>query len=349
MCKLAVLLLLSVAFVSCEEYYTPDLDSATSMLVVESQITNIASKNFVRLTKTQDFYETNADTKISGAKVELLETGGGTSYGKETSTGYFTLAKSAIPGKTYTLKVTYDNKTFISSPVVMPALPQIDTLYTSRSIKKTYEPSEYGAPKEVENPVFNLIVDAPISSQLKYFRYSVRSVLQWKYSPPSTGAPLPLWYGWKNTPSNSTFNIIGQGNYSTATNKIKNHNIQSLYIDPYQYLDSAALAPAGWIEIIDQYGITKEAYDFYSALNKQFVADGNLFDPVLSQIPSNIYCKTDVSIKVVGFFNVCSYQGYRYFIFPQKTSIFQKRVSNSLDIPESGYLTGLPPNFWVYY
>lgn len=339
-------------FVSCEEYYTPDLDNSESMLVCEAMLTNDISKNFVKLSVTKGFYSTDPENVITNAAVDLFESGSNTIVAKQESNGYFTFPKAAIPGKTYTLRIYYENQTYESDPVVMPALPSVDSLYTVHRIDKSYSTDAYGVPFEVENPVRDIRVDVPISEQLKYFRFTWRTVIEWVYLPPMNPMKVvPPYYGWKSRYDNENFNIAGQGNY-TGTSNIKNHTVLSLAYDTQQYLDSAKQDYYGWIIMLDEYGITKNSYDFYDALDKQFTADGNLFDPVLAQIPTNLYCKTDKTKKIVGFFNVNSYRQYRYFIRTGSAfggEVVQRRINRYPDIPDSGYLIGEIPSFWENY
>ena len=338
-----------VLFASCEEYYTPELDNTESMLVVEAQLTNDLTKNFVKISKTQDFYATNISTTITNAKVDLLESGSNTITANQQANGYFTFSKVAVQGKTYTLRISYENQTYESDPVVMPALPTIDSLYTVHRIDRAYDTDAYGVPFTVETPVRDVRVDVPISAQSKYFRFSWRTILEWIYVPPLNPSKyVPPYYGWKSFYDNGNFNITGQGNY-TGNSDIKNHTILSLTYDTRQYLDSTAQNFYGWIIMIDEFGVTKDSYDFYNALDKQFTADGNLFDPILAQIPSNIHCKTDKTKKVVGFFNVNSYRQHRYFIRTGSASdddVPQRKINRYPVIPDNGYLIGAFPTFW---
>ena len=234
----------------------------------------------------------------------------------------------------------------------MPAVPNIDSLYTEHKIETKYSTDAYGKPFTVETPVREVKVDVPISAQVKYFRFTWRTILEWVYIPPMIPFKYnPPYYGWKSRHDNNNFDITGQGDYTGSSN-IKNHAVLSLSYDTQQYLDSTTQNFYGWIMVLDQYGITKESYDFYAALNKQFTAAGNLFDPILAQIPSNIQCKTDKTKKVVGFFNVNSYRQYRYFIGAGSAlggTVVQRKITRYPDIPDSGYLIDEHPSFWESY
>lgn len=343
------LVLVLILFISCEEYYKPDLEVVTGLLVVESRLTNDPNQNFVKLTRALDFYNTGLQKAILGAKVELIEIGGSTTKGVESGTGYFKFPKTPIAGKKYMLRITHQTEVFESDQVIMPPLPTIDTLYTNHKVMKTYQTSVYGAPILIETPGREICIDAPIKPTLKYYKFKWRAIIQWMYQPASTmDPPPPPYFGWNSYYQSGSFNITGPKQFSVSE-QVKNHPILFLGYDSQVYLDSAGQIPQGWIVIIDEYGISKESYDFHEKLNKQFSAEGNLFDPVLTQVSGNIHCKTKPEQVVLGFFDLNSYRQYRYFIYPGSSEIskaIQRRLNRFLDIPDAGYVRETPPEFW---
>lgn len=210
----------------------------------------------------------------------------------------------------------------------------------------------YGGVMEIENSGREICIDAPINPSLEYYRFNWRAVLQWVYTPPSSfGSSPPPIYGWRSIFSGGLFNIAGPKQFSTSI-KLKNHPIITLSYKPLYLLDSLSRIPHGWILMIDQYGTTKESYDFHERMNKQFSADGSLFDPILTQVYGNIHCKTDTKKIVLGFFDLNSYRHYRYFLNPgsnEYSKIVQRRINRRLNIPNEGTTVGNPPDFWEIY
>ena len=334
-------------FVSCEEYYKPVLDTVPGILVVESKLTNDPAKNFVKLTMTQDFYGTTQTQKVSGARVELVQVDGYTLKGVDDGTGYFTFSSVPISGKTYYLKITIFRDIYQSDPVLMPPIPKIDSLYTIQNIEKSYETSADGSLRLVETLGRTIYIDAPITSTLQYYRFDWRAVLQWVYVPSN---PLsPTGYGWRSTAVLGMFNIAGPKEFSSST-KVTKHPINFLAYDYKLYLDSVPPRyGSGWILILDQYGTSKNSYDFHEKLNRQFSAEGSLFDPVITQVYGNIRCFTDPSKTVLGFFELNSYRQYRYYLnlgSGGDNQVKQRRLSRHPDIPYYGYLVGTRPTFW---
>lgn len=347
---LIYLALIAALFVSCEEYYTPEMDETTGILVVESRLTNDPAQNFVKLSMTRDFYSSEPPEKISRAQVDLIEIGGQSSRAFESQTGYYTFQKTPVTGRTYQLRITYMKKIYESELAVMPPLPHIDTLYTKHKIEKQYRTDAFGNPELVDSPGREICIDAPITDNLEYYRFGWQTVLLWFYNPPSSGLgpPPPPLYGWKSRFDGGLFNLAGPKEFSTS-GFVRRHPVLSLSYNTKAYLDSSSQSASGWIIIINQYGITKKSHEFHEKLNKQFAAEGSLFDPVLTQVYGNIHCTTDPSKIALGFFDITSYRQYRYYLnlgYGSDSQVIQRRLNRYPEIPRDDYVTGERPYFW---
>ena len=114
------LALIVMFFASCEDYYKPKLDVVPGLLVVEAHLTNDQNQNFIRLSKSQDFYNTGKAEKINDAKVYLIEVEGQTTLADERETGYFTFPQTPVAGKKYMLRISYQTDIYESDVVIMP-------------------------------------------------------------------------------------------------------------------------------------------------------------------------------------------------------------------------------------
>ena len=349
--KIICMALLVYLFTSCEDIYKPVLDEVPDSLVIEAHLTNDPNQNFVRLSMTRNFSSTDAITWLTGAKVDLLETGYGTNTAVENSQGNYVFPNVPVYGRKYMLRVSYDKNVYESETVVMPPPPTIDSLYTNDKIETSYRTDAYGSPTLTESPGREICIDAPITKALEYYRFYWRAILEWQYNPPSKfGPPPPSWYCWLSLYGNDEFNLAGPKEFSVS-NQIKNHQILFLNYNEQVYLDSIQQIAMGWIVIIDQYGITKSSYDFHDQLNKQFAADGSLFDPILTQINGNFHCKNDPTKIVMGFFDLNSYRQYRYYMnfgIDEKSTVIQRRLNRYLAIPSTGQSIGVYPSFWEF-
>jgi hypothetical protein len=115
-------------FSSCEEKIQVALINEKPKVVIESYITNDEEPVFVKISKSQDFFDQSNFTTINDANVQLEDL-----YIKENligkGDGYYISSKiKGIPGRTYKLQITSDNETF-GATVELPNSVPIDTVY----------------------------------------------------------------------------------------------------------------------------------------------------------------------------------------------------------------------------
>jgi hypothetical protein len=350
------MVLILVLFISCEESYSPDLESVPGILVVESHVTNDPNQNFVNLSKTSDFYNTQGQEKIMGARVDLVQITGTNLRPVETpirstekSAGHYEFPSVPVTGSKYKLRVSVGQDTYESNIEQMLPVPSIDSLYTRFKIEKSYRTDAYGPPTLVESPVQELCIDAPLTTSLQYYRFDWRTVLQWTYYPiVKNGPSQPSYLGWISVYPDEEFNLAGIKEFSNST-RVSKHPVLSLPYNIKPILDSTAQVGSGWIVMLDQYGISKDSYNYYENLNKQLTAEGNLFDPLQAQVYGNMRCKNDASKIVLGYFDLNSYRHYRYYInlgTNEKSKVIKREIKQYPAIPDRGYVRGIPPVFW---
>ena len=344
--RLIYFVFLLILFASCEEYYTPTIDKIDGQLVVEAQITNDATKSFVHLTRTRDFYSKLPAETVAGAKVELVEINGSVATGNENITGYFTFNTTPVTGKNYKLRITIGKDTYESETVTMPPVPIISNFYTEHKEEKVYRTDGYGIPSAYTVQGREIYIEAPVTSALSHYRFYTRSVIEWSFNPPSVfGPPPPTIYGWKSFYQNANFNLTGPKKFSAATDMIEKQPLLMLSYNAGEYINTDTLVTHGWIIIVDQYGTSAGSFDYHQKLNSQFAADGSLFDPIQTQIYGNITCKTDPSKIVFGYFDLNSYQQIRYYMYlssPQ-ASVPLRQLFRYPFIPDEGQTVGSPP------
>ena len=302
-------------FTSCEEIYKADIDYANGQLVVESLVTNELSKNFVRLTKTRNFNDEVSVVGISGATVELIENKTRVIRTTESSTGYYTFTTVPESGSSYHLRITVKGDLYESREVTMPPLPTFTNLNTVKITKTVFVASGESNPLPYEKQYREIHVDIPVTPELSHYRFDLRSVFEWSWDstfiPPSpTG--IPTGYGFYAYSQTEKFVLAAPQNFSQAGN-IQKFPLFQISYNAIDYLYSDTLKPKGWILVIEQYGTSKESYEYHENLNNQFSAVGSLFDPVQNQVHGNIICKSDPNKVVYGFFDLNSYQQYRYY------------------------------------
>ena len=122
------MILLLFLLSSCEEKIHVDLITQTPKVVIEIYITNDEGPVFVKISKSQDFFNQTKFSTINNADVhiEYLTT-------KEKLTergdGYYVSSKiKGIPGTSYKLQITSENVTFDATAELPNSVP-IDTVY----------------------------------------------------------------------------------------------------------------------------------------------------------------------------------------------------------------------------
>jgi hypothetical protein len=308
------LLFLLLWMTSCEKLYNPAINSVSGLFVVDAKITNDLSRNDVHLTKTRSFYDRLPVLEVSGASVSLVENGGKSIKATESSSGHYSFPTVPESGKQYFLRIIIQNKTYESRAVTMPPIPSVDKLYTTHVVYTINENSGEGTPRTYQREGREIDVDIPVSSALSYYRFVVRSTIQWTWSQ-APGSIFPDSYGWYSYQNNEKFHLVGP-NDQTQPGKIIKHPMLLLDYSPLLYFHSSlrTLNSQGWILMFEQYGISKESYEFHQQLNDQFAATGSLFDPIQTQVYGNILCKSNPSEIVYGFFDLYSVREIRYFL-----------------------------------
>ncbi len=349
--ELTYIILMLVFFASCEDIYHPKIDIVEGHLIVESLITNDPNQNYVHLTNGTSFYDQNPSDGVPGALVNLIDGAGNITKGTESSSGTFHFNIVPVPGQTYKLQILYNSDTYESEAVIMPPIPHLINFYTGRIEKVEYQNDGFGNPIPVTVVARELYADVPVTPTLNYYRFGMRSILEWYYTPPMTGpssANQPTVYGWLSVYYNDKYNIAGPNKFSQS-DKIDKHPFVRLPYGTIQYIKPDSTF-AGWIFILDQYGTSQGSFDYHDKLNSQFSATGTLFDPIQTQVNGNITCITNPSKKTYGYFDLNSYRQYRYYLYftdPQPTgSITVRELTRYPTIPGEGQTTYYPPKWW---
>ena len=105
----------------------------------------------------------------------------------------------------------------------------------------------------------------------------------------------------------------------------------------------------GWIMKINQYSITQEAYTFWSDVKKLEETEGEIFDPITTQLRGNMVCVTDADRPVLGLFEVSSLRVTTAFVnYLSEFGFYPgKQIDILPDFPDNGWKDTVPPDFWV--
>jgi len=341
--ELKYLVLLMLLFVSCQQIYQPSIDHVAGNLVVEALITNDMSRNYVQLTKTRAFNDQVQLPDVSGATVQLVQTGGGTIQATESTAGLYLFKSVPVSGNSYKLRIVVSPDTYESEVVTMPPLPSMTNFYTTNVVQKVYVNNGGTVPQAVVKDMREIDADLPVTSSLSHYRFDVRSVLEWTWD--SIPGRYHTAFGWNSYNSNNQFILAGTPDFSQATALVKQPLLTVSY-NALDYLYSDTLVSHGWILIVEQYGTSAGSFSYHQQLNSQFAATGSMFDPIQTQIYGNIKCKTDSSKIAYGYFDLNSCQQVRYYLnlTSPTSTINLRQIFQYPDIPDHGVIRARKSN-----
>lgn len=137
---------------ACETPIEIDLNSSDPKIVIVGSISDGSGGHTVKLTRTVNFDESNEFPTVSGALVTISDDAGNTETLNETSPGIYSISSlQGVPGRTYTLEVTTDGKTY-RAVSTMPLPVEIDSVIIGRGQEIPIEVSAtFHDPAGIEN------------------------------------------------------------------------------------------------------------------------------------------------------------------------------------------------------
>jgi len=348
--QLLLVLLIIAAIIACEKVYVPDLEEGMDTLVVEAVLLSDQTENDIYLYKARMFDDlSDKYPVVSGAEISLVDNLGNVVQLNETEKGTYHLSAELNPECRYQLNIKYNGEEYLSSLQVVPDPPSIDTVYAAFESRLGYSGAVESTENEKNAIVLQLYTDVYKKNNSKYYRFGGKRTLEFMtyYDTIIAGivTAMPVW-GWRTYNTAGGFNIAGPPNYSTSEDIVK-HELEYFNKD-YYTLIADSMAFIGWIYRIDQYGISEDAFNYYSDINDQLEAKGRIFDPVYIQMEGNIRCKSNQSIPVLGNFEIESHKEYRYFIrYSRVTDLIEiKEVKQFNYIPDKNGFRKKKPSFW---
>lgn len=114
--KIAFFALLLSTMTSCMKIVNIDLNAADPKVIIEGNITDQTDGYSIKISKTVNFSEANNFPPVKGAVVTITDNAGVVQTLTESTAGLYTLKNSkGVSGKTYTLKIVAEGKTYTAS------------------------------------------------------------------------------------------------------------------------------------------------------------------------------------------------------------------------------------------
>jgi len=283
-------------FLNCVDPIEIDnIDRSRSVPVIEGFITDQPGPHTIKLSYSTEFTD-RFYTPITGASVVLSGSDNHQERFVELTEGTYisSTSFSAIPGTVYTLEISIGEDTYLSSEVGLKKGQPLNAI----EFREDAIPSlnYYGDIKYVKG----VRLFAPIKNHDKtenYYSYKVIPTYLFEAERADENGPNRWCYV---TISDKTFNILKdrKGGF--------NHDI-SFYGFSDKFLHTFSF-------LVQQYSMTKEAYDFWEKVKNMLANTGGLFDRPPFTIRGNMRHRSDETKEMLGLFSVYSLTEKRVFI-----------------------------------
>ncbi len=316
MSRVAILsfLILTVLTGCLDPYQPSEILTDVNILVVDGFVNTTDNSAVVKLSYASSLSSETTGAPESGASVDIEEEGGDRFNLIETEPGHYTLSNIATDQtKRYRLNInTSSGKTYFSDYATLTTTPEIDDV--------TWKSDDKGI------TIFASTHDPAENSGYYYWTYQET----WEY----------------NSSFNSTYKLIDGEGYQRfdqiytcwtttastdilvgSTSRLSNDVIRDF---PIAFVTGSSVKLSRRYSIlVQQRTITKDAYDFWSQLQKTTESLGGLFDPQPTQVLGNIHSSEDGE-PVLGYFSGGEVTEKRLFVRMQ-------------DLPEVLLRQRLPP------
>jgi hypothetical protein len=256
-------LLLAIVFVSCDKPIHLNLNESQSRVIIEGQVTNRAGYQYVKLSRSVDFYQSGALPKITNATVSVKDGDGNeimfihNPNNKADSVGYYLPQTPflGVIGKDYHLRVDVDGEIYEADDHLYP-VTSVDSLAYRIDDDEKDDPKTY-------NKFYEVLLYA-------------------KEPHPSKDYYLFKFY------RNDSLKLYNDTDIYYTDDEALGESINGIST-PIFY------AP-GDKATIEAYSLSRSGYVFYDDLQKLLNNDGGMF----SQPPAN--SRTNLSNGALGFF-----------------------------------------------
>ena len=304
--KKLLYIIIPVLFYGCIDEYKPKgVEEISDLLVIEGTITDGESVFILQRSVgvsemlTDDIFIVDADVYVEKDNGEIL-------YGVYEGDGKYTVSTGTLsPEIKYRLLVKDRGEEYRSDflpPLFTPEIDSITPLKEGRG-----------------EPIFICVYTHDPEDQSRYYLWSYEEIWEIK-------APLLADYGYlTDTPQYFTFHN-GENTYycwgrDHSKKMILGSSVKLTENVIYQKrINEISPTNDRFAELyfisVKQNQIRKEAFDYYSNIQKNIEQTGSIFAPVPSEMRGNIRCITNPSIPVVGYIDVSSTTKKEVFIPP---------------------------------
>jgi Domain of unknown function (DUF4249) len=317
-------IILALSFLgSCINPLELSINEELNLLIVEGAITTRSGSQWIRLTRSDKFGSIfdGYIRPVQRAKVRIRDSDGnnfelseridtwfeliGTPFGIDTinysaSTGFYYTEDnfSAEVGKSYTLLITTANGTQYSSlpekVIKVPEILELSAEFSKIQIKKNSFKTGLEVYASFQDPLeeqnFYMWKNTGTYHLVTYPELYIRRGL---YTGPVQYAPKDCCRDcWVNETPDRLTRLLND--YNINGNSVTT-SVAFITDDSVRFADKYLIR-------IEQYGLTREAFQFFKLLKEQISIDGDIFDPPPATLRGNMINLQNPDENVIGYF-----------------------------------------------
>ncbi|SEJ29317.1 protein of unknown function [Dyadobacter sp. SG02] len=288
-----------------EPFSPPEVNSDENYLVIDGFLNvNGTDSTRIELRRTQNVNATASPNIETGAQLTVEEENGETISLAETGSGIYTLApRQYNRGGKYRLRIkTKDNQEYLSEYVGVSITPAIDSV--------TFK----------VDPVLNAgvfyINTHDTQNKTQFYRWKFEET--WEYEAAYYSAlmvrndtvvtrPDNINKCWRKTNSGS---ILLGSTVKLSSDVIKDLPLNRVPISTNKLFIKYSI-------LVRQYGLSRQAFEYWTDLAKTTQGTGSLFDVLPSQVTGNIRSTSNPHLLAFGYFSAATEETRRLTITPR--------------------------------
>lgn len=319
-----------------DEYNPKGIEEVSDLLVIEGTITDDESVFTLRRSVGLSESLTGNET-VDNAFLYVEKENGERINGYFTENGTYHIPTiQLIPEQKYRLRISIDGEEYESTFLAPIFTPEIDSIF----------PMKRGQGE----PVYMCVSTHDPQNQSRYYLWSYKE--HWEVT-----AELAANAGVDDNGFLISYDLGTSNNTFYCWGK---DSSKVLILDTSEKLSENVIAQKRLVEIpcdndklsrlyyidVQQKQIRKEAYDYYTNLQKNIEQTGSIFAPVPSEMKGNIRSTTNPDLPVIGYIDVSTITKKHLYI-PREQGLYEAPRGSCVglitDDPEMAYPT------WAYY
>jgi len=295
-----ILITFFVLMTGCIKQFIPEPTENQDILVVEGLITDQPGQNTIKVSTSMPLGVRNIPQPLAGCIVDLSDDLGNTFSLSEKETGIYITDPSfqGVVGRSYTLHLktseTHHNLSYQSFPVIMRAVPPIDSLYYDKIILSR---ASDGFPNGEGCQIY-LDTHDP-DNICRFYRWEY--IETWKFILPYYVQNRICWE------SGNSDKITIKNTTSLSADRVDRLPINLVTNKSDRLIIKYSI-------LVNQYSLNEKEYEYWEKLQNVLEQVGSLYDLTPASIPSNISCVEKPAENVLGYFSVSSVKSRRIYI-----------------------------------